>query len=91
MSSILNQWQALTKLRKELERREWRECFKYRKFGHLVYNCRNRVEGEKGKLIPKNKFEVLVNQVMKCRIREEVKIQRQEREEEEVKCLDVGG
>ena len=87
MSSILNQWQVLTKLRKELERREQREYFKCRKFGHLVYNCRNRVEGEKRKLIPKNKFEVLASQVMRYRIREEVKVQRQEKEEEEVKCF----
>jgi len=61
ISSMLNQWQALTKLRAELEEREERECFKYRKFGHLAYNCRNRVEGEKGKLISKNKFEVLAS------------------------------
>jgi len=61
MNSMLNQWQTLTKLRAELEKRKRRECFKYRKFGHLAHNCRNRVEGEKGKPIPKNKFEVLVS------------------------------
>jgi len=59
MSSMLNQWWILTKLRTELEEREGRECFKCRKFGYLTSNCRNKVEGEKGKPIPKNKFEVL--------------------------------
>jgi len=61
ISNMLNQWQALTKLRAELEEREERECFKCRKFGHLAYNCRNRIKGKKGKLIPKNKFKVLAS------------------------------
>jgi len=91
MSSMLNQQQALTKLRTELEGREKRECFSYRKFGHLVHNCRNSVEEEKGKLIPKNKFEVLASQVMRCGVREEVKVQRQEREEKEMKCFRCWG
>jgi len=61
MSSMLNQQQALAKLRVELEGREKRECFNCRKFGHLACNYRNSIEGEKAKLIPKNKFEVFAN------------------------------
>jgi len=91
ISSMLNQQQALTKLRAELEEREEREYFSCRKFGHLAHNCRNSVEEEKGKPIHKNKFEVLASQVMRCGVRKEVKVQRQEREEKEVKCFRCWG
>jgi len=72
-------------LLQKLEEREKREYFSCRKFGHLTYNCRNSIKEEKEKLIPKNKFKVLVSQMMRCGVREEVKVQRQEREEKKVK------
>jgi len=74
MSSMLNQQQALAKLRAELEEREKKKYFSCRKFGHLAYNYRNSVREEKGKLIPKNKFEVLVSQVMQYRVRGEIEV-----------------
>ena len=87
IESMLNQEWALTKLRAELERREKRKCFSYRKFRHLAHNCRNSIEEEEEKLISKNKFKVLASQVLRCGVEEEVKVQRQEREEKEVKCF----
>jgi len=85
INNILNQWQALTKLRAELEKRKERECFNCRKFGHLAHNCRNSVGEKKRKLISKNKFEVLASQVMQCGVRNKVKVRQQKREEKEVK------
>ena len=76
---------SYAKLLQELKKREKRENFSCRKFGHLTHNCRNSVKEEKEKLIPKNKFKVLVSQMMRCRIREEIKVQRQEKEKEKVK------
>jgi len=52
MSSILNQQCALTKLRAEIEGKEGRRYWEYRKFEHLVHNYRNKKEKAKGKLIP---------------------------------------
>ena len=52
MSSKLNQQYALTKLRAEIEERERRICWKYRKLRHLAHNCRNKKEKAKGKPIP---------------------------------------
>jgi len=54
MSSMLNQKHAFTKLRAELEGRPEKLCYKYKKFGHLALNCRNRREGEKRTLFPQN-------------------------------------
>jgi len=77
MGSMLNQQHALAKLRAEIEEREGRVYWEYRKFGHLVYNCRNK-EGEiKGKLISQNKFEVLASRVMQCNVKERM-IRKQE-------------
>ena len=50
IGSILNQWHALAKLRAEIERREGRVCWGYRRFGYLACNCRNMKE-TKGKLV----------------------------------------
>jgi len=61
MSDMLNQQQTLAKLRAELEEKEERKCFSCRKFKYLVCNCRNNIREEEGKIIPKNKFEVLVS------------------------------
>jgi len=52
MSSILNQQRALTQLRVEIEKREGRMYWEYRKFRYLVCNCRNKKEVAKRKLVP---------------------------------------
>jgi len=52
MSRILNQQYALARLRAEIERKERRMCWGYKKFGHLVHNCRNKKEKAKRKPIP---------------------------------------
>jgi len=67
----------LSQLREELERRKGKLCQCYKKFRHLVCNCRNRKEEEKGTVVPQNKFEVLRSRVMQCRV-EERTIRRQE-------------
>ena len=85
MNSMLNQWSALTKLRAELEGRDKRKCWSCEKFGYLVYNCRNKDKKKKGEPIHRNKFEVLLSKVMRCGVREEVRIKRNEMVEE-VKC-----
>jgi len=74
MSSMLNQNKALAKLRAELEGGEGRKYWRYKKFGHLVCNCRNKEGEEKGKVVPQNKFEVLASRVVQCRVRGEVKV-----------------
>jgi len=48
-----------------------------KEFRHLVQNYRNRGEEEKGKIVPKNKFEMLSSRVMRCR----VELRRQETKE----------
>ena len=63
-------------------------CFSYKKFGHLVHNCRNRRKGEKGETIPQNKFEVLSSWVMQCGV-EERTIRRQ-KEVVVVECFKCG-
>jgi len=78
MSGMLNQWHTLTKLRAEIKGREERVCWKCRKFGHLVYNCRNRKKEIKGKLTSQNKFEMIASRVMQYRVKEEIKVRRQE-------------
>jgi len=47
MGSMLNQQHTLAKLRAEIEGREERVYWGYRKFGHLAHNCRNREQKEK--------------------------------------------
>ena len=74
MSSMLNQQWALTKLRAELEEREGRKCFSCRKFRYLACNYRNSIGEEKEKPISKNKFKVLVSQVMQCGVKGKVKV-----------------
>jgi len=86
MSSMLNQWHTLTKLRAELERRDGRKCWSCKKFGYLACNYRNKNKKEKRELIPRNKFEVLLSRVIRCRVREEVRIRRNKMVKE-VKCF----
>jgi len=83
MGSMLNQQCALAKLRAEIEGREERVCWGYRRFGHLAYNCRNMKEA-KGKLVSQNRFEMIASRVMQCGVREEAKVSRQETVEEGV-------
>jgi len=47
---MLNQRHALAKLRAEIEEREGRVYWGYRKFGYLAYNCRNREQEKKERL-----------------------------------------
>ena len=90
MSSMLNQQHTFTKLRAELEGRDGRKYWSCKKFGYLAHNCRNKNREEKRKLISRNKFEVLSSRVMKCGVREEVRIRRNETVEE-VKCFRYWG
>ena len=82
MSSLLNQKHTLAKLRAELKGKRERMCQCYKIFRYLVYNYRNKREEVKGKPISQNKFEVIASRVMQCRVREEVKVRRQEMVEE---------
>jgi len=82
MSSMLNQQCAFTKLRAEIEGREGRMCWEYRKFGYLAHNYRNKKEEAKGKLIPQNRFKVIVSRVVQCRVKEKVKVRKQKTVEE---------
>ena len=64
-------------------------CWKYKRFGHLVCNYRNRKGEMKRKPIPQNKFEVIASRVMQYKVREEVR--RQKMEEKEVQCFRYWG
>ena len=70
ISNLLREKHSLTKLREELKGRKGKLCRCYKKFGHLVHNCRSKREGEKGKAIPVNKFEMLSSRVMQCGVEE---------------------
>jgi len=77
---------ALTKLRIELEEREEKICFICKKFGHLVYNCRNNKEEGKGMSVPQNRFKVLSSRVMRCGV--EMRKQKEEKKEgKAVQCF----
>ena len=86
LSRILNQWYALAKLRAEIEGREGRVCWGCKRFKHLAHNYKNKKGKKKGKLISQNKFEVIASRVIQCKVREKIKIRRQE-VIEEVKCF----
>jgi len=70
LSNLLKEKCTLAKLRVELEGRRGKLCRCYRKFRHLAQNCRNKREGEKGIVIPQNKFEILSSRVMQCGVEE---------------------
>jgi len=72
MSNLLKEKYALAKLRKELEGRKGKICRSCKGFGHLAHNCRNKKEGEKGTVVPQNKFEVLGSRVMQCGVEEKM-------------------
>ena len=90
MGSMLNQWHALAKLRAEIEGREGKVCWGYRKFGHLAHNCRNREQEKKGRSTLQNRFKVLTSRVMRCGLRGEVKVRKQE-VVEKVQCFRYRG
>jgi len=50
INRMLNQWCTLAKLRIEIEKREERVYWKYKRFRYLACNCRNRKEEMKEKL-----------------------------------------
>jgi len=85
MSNLLKQKCSLTKLREELKERKGKLCFSCRKFRHLAWNCRNKKEKEKEKVISQNKFEMLSSRAMRCG----VELRRQEIEEKDwiVECF----
>jgi len=84
MSSLFREKCSLAKLREELERRRGKLCRCCKEFGYLAQNCRSKREGEKGTIVPQNKFEILKNREMQCGV-EERTIRRQEIVE--VKCF----
>ena len=84
---MLKEKQALTLLRAQLKRRREREYWSYRKFGHLLCNCRTKKEEKKKKREkPQNRYKMLVTRVMQYKVRDEVEIRQQERVEK-VKCF----
>jgi len=91
MSGILNQQCTLARLRAEIEKRERKIYWGYRKFGHLVHNCRNKKEKAKGKPIPQNKFEVIASRMMQYGVKEKVKVRKQEILEEGVQYFRYWG
>jgi len=50
----------------------------------LACNCRNKKEEAKRKLVSQNKFEVIVSRVIQYRVKEKVKVRKQETVEEGV-------
>jgi len=76
MNGMLNQWYTLAKLRAEIGGKEGKVYWECRKFRHLVCNCRNRKEEIKRKLISQNKFEIIANRMIQCRVKEEVKVKK---------------
>ena len=75
IGSMLNQQHALAKLKAKIEGRERRVYWGCRRFGHLARNCRNMKEA-KGKLVPQNRFEVIISRVMQCGARKQAKVRR---------------
>jgi len=63
MSDMLNQRQALTKLRAELEGKEGKLCRQCGRFRHLAWNCRSREEQKKKKIVV-NRFKALGSWMM---------------------------
>ena len=50
----------------------------------MACNCRNKKEEAKRKLVSQNKFEVIVSRVIQYRVKEKVKVRKQETVEEGV-------
>jgi len=53
-----------------LEEREEKKCWGCKQFGHLAKNCRNKGRRVEGKKEMMNRFGMLANRVMQCRVRE---------------------
>jgi len=87
LSKMLNTWQALAKMRSELEGREGRKRRGYKQFGHLAKDYRNKGEREEEKKKSMNRFEALASRVMQCGIK---KVRRQETVAEGIRCFRFG-
>jgi len=72
MSNLLKEKHTLAKLRKELEGKKGKLCRSCKGFRYLACNCRNMKKGEKGTIVPQNKFEVLKSRVMQCGVKEKI-------------------
>ena len=90
MSSMLNQWHALAKLRAEIEGREERVYWSCKGFGHLARNCRNKAEKEKRGVALQNKFKVLSSRMMQCGVKERIIRKLETIEAECFKCGEKG-
>jgi len=66
LSNLLNEKHTLAKLRVELEGRKEKLYRKCKEFRYLARNCKNKREGEKGTVIPQNKFKVLRSKIIQC-------------------------
>jgi len=55
---------TLALLRAKLERKRRREYWNCKGSGHLAYNYRSKEKGEKGIVVPQNKYKVLKSRVM---------------------------
>ena len=83
---MLKEKHTLAKLRVELKERKGKMYFECKKFGHLVYNCRNKGVGEKKTSASQNRFEMLSSRVIRYRV--EIKKQEKKRKEEEaIQCF----
>ena len=72
MSNLLKKKYTLAKLREKLEGRKGKMCRSCKGSGYLACNCRNKKEGEKGTMVPQNKFEVLGSRMMQCGVKEKM-------------------
>jgi len=88
MRNLLKEKHALTKLREELEGRREKLCRSYKGFGHLACNYRNKGGEKKGKVVPQNKFEILMSRVMQCGL--EKRIIKRQKEVRRVECFKCG-
>ena len=84
INRILNQQSTLIKLRAKIKEKKGRVYQKYKRFGHLAHNCRNRKEKMKGKPTFQNKFKIIASRVIQCGVKEGVSIRRQEIEKKRV-------
>jgi len=55
---------TLALLRAKLEGKRRREYWNCKGSGHLAYNYRSKEKGEKGIVVPQNKYKVLKSKVM---------------------------
>lgn len=92
ISNMLNSWQALAKIKSELEGREGQKCWRYKQFSYLAKNYRSK-EGKAEEEIKKieKHFEVLSSRVIQYRVREIRRMEQREEEKEEVQYFRCWG